>query len=87
MKDLYSAAVKDPALFNRAGQDGFPGLIGMEVVRVDPEEIELRLDVVPAHVSHNGLIHAAVVVALADTACGIGSIASLPEGATAHATV
>jgi uncharacterized protein (TIGR00369 family) len=87
MTDIYSAAVKDPDFFNRTGRDCFTGLVGLEVLRVDEEEVKIKLEIAPAHVSHNGLVHAGVVVTLADTACGIGSIALLPEGAKAHATI
>jgi 1,4-dihydroxy-2-naphthoyl-CoA hydrolase len=35
----------------------------------------------------NGYLHAGTVVALADTACGYGCMASLPDGATGFTTV
>jgi uncharacterized protein (TIGR00369 family) len=35
----------------------------------------------------NGYLHAATVVALADTACGYGCVASLPDGATGFTTI
>jgi 1,4-dihydroxy-2-naphthoyl-CoA hydrolase len=35
----------------------------------------------------NGYLHAGTVVALADTACGYGCIASLPEGGTGFTTI
>ena len=41
-------------------------------------ELPLRAD----HVAPNGYLHAGTVVALADTACGYGCIASLPDGAS-----
>jgi uncharacterized protein (TIGR00369 family) len=87
MMDVYSAAVKDADFFNQIGRDGFPGLVGLEVLRVADQQVKIKLVITPAHLSPNGLVHAAVVVTLADTACGIGSIAFLPEGATAHATI
>jgi 1,4-dihydroxy-2-naphthoyl-CoA hydrolase len=34
----------------------------------------------------NGYLHAATVVALADTACGYGCVMSLPEGASGFTT-
>lgn len=40
-----------------------------------------RLDVGLRHNAPNGYLHAATVVALADTSCGYGSRLSLPEGA------
>jgi 1,4-dihydroxy-2-naphthoyl-CoA hydrolase len=35
----------------------------------------------------NGYLHAGAVVALADTACGYGCFASLPEGGTGFTTI
>ena len=35
----------------------------------------------------NGFLHAAAVVGLADTACGYGCVANLPEGATGFTTI
>ena len=35
----------------------------------------------------NGFLHAGAVVALADTACGYGCFASLPEGGTGFTTI
>jgi uncharacterized protein (TIGR00369 family) len=35
----------------------------------------------------NGFLHAASVIALADTACGYGCVSSLPPGATGFTTV
>ena len=46
-------------------------------------ELPLRAD----HVAPNGYLHAGTVVALADTACGYGCIASLPDGASGFTTV
>jgi uncharacterized protein (TIGR00369 family) len=35
----------------------------------------------------NGYLHAAAVIALADTSCGYGCVASLPEGAKGFTTI
>lgn len=35
----------------------------------------------------NGFLHAAAVIALADTACGYGAVASLPQGASGFTTI
>ena len=35
----------------------------------------------------NGYLHAAAVVALADTSCGYGCVAALPEGASGFTTI
>jgi len=39
------------------------------------------------HLAPNGYLHAATVVALADTACGYGCIMSLPENASGFTTL
>lgn len=39
------------------------------------------------HMASNGFLHAASVVALVDTACGYGCVASLPEGASGFTTI
>src|SRR5690606_24675728 len=41
----------------------------------------------PHHLAPNGFLHAATVVALADTACGFGCVRALPETATGVTTV
>src|SRR5690348_18415359 len=45
------------------------------------------MDVQPHHLAPNGYLHAAAVIALADTACGYGCILSLPEGGTGFTTI
>jgi len=46
-----------------------------------------RFDVAKQHLAPNGYLHAATVVALADTACGYGCMTSLPEGASGFTTI
>src|SRR6185295_18981737 len=46
-----------------------------------------RLAVERRHMAPNGFLHAASVIALADTACGYGSQVSLPAGASGFTTV
>lgn len=45
------------------------------------------MDIKPQHLAPNGYLHAASVVALADSACGRGVMATLPEGATSFTTI
>jgi uncharacterized protein (TIGR00369 family) len=87
MTNVYSAEVKDAAFFNRVGKNGFPGLVGLEVLDINDRKLKLRLEIKPVHLAPNGMLHAAVILTLADTACGYGSIALLPEGAKGHATI
>lgn len=46
-----------------------------------------RFEVGKKHVAPNGYLHAASVVALADTACGYGCLMSLPEEASGFTTM
>lgn len=87
MINVYAAEVKDAAFFNQIGKDGFPGLVGLEVLYVNDQKLKLRQEIKPVHLAPNGMLHAAVILTLADTACGYGSTALLPEGAKGHATI
>ena len=77
----------DVAAFARLGEGHFPGLLGIEVVVLEQGRAQLRLDVRPELLAPNGYLHAGAVVGLADTACGYGCVASLPEGATGFTTI
>ena len=50
-------------------------------------ETRAYLTVTPTHLAPNGYLHAATVVALADSACGFGCLVSLPEGARSFTTI
>ena len=64
-----------------------PGLLGFTVVRVGATEVEASMPVTPAHLAPNGYLHAATVVALADTACGLGCRLTLPADASGFTTL
>lgn len=46
-----------------------------------------RLPLGEHHLAPNGYLHAATVVALADTACGYGCVRNLPDGAVGFTTI
>lgn len=77
----------NPELFNRRSSGTLPGLVGMEIVAVEEGRIKARLQVRPELMAPNGYLHAATIIALADTACGYGTIAHLPEGAHGFTTI
>ena len=77
----------DVAAFARAGEDRFPGLLGIEPVALEAGRAELRLEVRPDLLAPNGYLHAGAVVGLADTTSGYGCLASLPDGATGFTTI
>lgn len=72
---------------NRRSKGHLPGLVGMEVIALDADGITMRLAVRPDLLAPNGFLHAATVVALADTTCGYGTMATLPHGATGFTTI
>ncbi len=64
-----------------------PGMLGVEVTEIRAGIARGRVALGPAHMAPNGFLHAATVIGLADTLCGYGCVASLPEGATGFTTV
>src|SRR3954470_4520349 len=73
--------------WNRAGEGYLPGLLGVEIVSIGEQGVESRMQVRKALLAPNGYLHAASVIALADTSCGYGCVALLPEGAKGFTTV
>ena len=57
-----------------------PGWFGLQLRRVEHGLVAARLQVAPEHLAPNGYLHAGTVVTLADSCCGMGCMASLPEG-------
>jgi 1,4-dihydroxy-2-naphthoyl-CoA hydrolase len=64
-----------------------PDFLGIRVDDIADGSIDLSLQVSERHIAPNGYLHAASVVALADTASGYGCIAHLPEGASGFTTI
>ncbi len=64
-----------------------PGYLGLEILEIDGPRVSARLTIRAELLAPNGFLHAATVVALADTACGFGSAANLPEGAHGFTTI
>jgi uncharacterized protein (TIGR00369 family) len=62
-------------------------LLGIAFVSVESGRAELRLPLRQELLAPNGYLHAGTVVALADTACGYGCVASLPDGGTGFTTI
>lgn len=64
-----------------------PDHLGLEWLEARPGLVRGRFDVKPHHLAPNGFLHAASVIALADSASGYGCIISKPEGATGFTTI
>lgn len=72
---------------NTRGEGRLPGLIGIEFLSMEPGRLTSRLTLRPELLAPNGYLHAAVVIALADTACGYGTFTDLPDGAQNFTTI
>lgn len=72
---------------NTFGKDFFPGLLGIQFTQLKPGEMHSELTIKPTFLAPNGYLHAAVVVALADTSCGYGTRLLLPENAKGFTTI
>jgi len=71
----------------RLGAGMLPGVLGLEFTNVTPGLVEARVALDQRHLAPNGYLHAATVVAIADTACGYGCMASLPDGGEGFTTI
>jgi 1,4-dihydroxy-2-naphthoyl-CoA hydrolase len=83
---MFNAEIT-PAILMERGASCLPGLIGIEIVKVAPEELVGRLAIRTELIAPNGFLHAASVIALADTMAGYGTMAHLPAGARGFTTI
>ncbi|QLQ23524.1 MAG: PaaI family thioesterase [Dechloromonas sp.] len=74
-------------VLNEHGSEYLPGYLGIEMVELAPNSATSRMPVRKLHVAPNEFLHAASVVALADTTCGYATLAHLPEGARSFTTI
>jgi 1,4-dihydroxy-2-naphthoyl-CoA hydrolase len=72
---------------NERGVGTLPGLIGIEILEAEKGWLASRLELREELMAPNGYLHAATIVALADTSCGYGTFVSLPAGAEGFTTV
>ena len=71
-----------------AALDGrLPGMFGVEILAIQHGETETRLALKEEHLAPNDFLHAGTIITLADTSCGMGCLASLPDGAVGFTTV
>jgi uncharacterized protein (TIGR00369 family) len=78
---------KTPEQFNALGGGHLPALLGVEILSVGQGGVDSRLLVRREVMAPNGFLHAATIIALADTSCGYGCVASLPQGASGFTTI
>ncbi|GAC1414056.1 MAG: PaaI family thioesterase [Candidatus Velthaea sp.] len=80
-------SIDHTAALKKRGEGHFPGYVGIEVVEVVHGRAQLRLVLRPEHLAPNGYLHAGVVVTLADTAAGYGTLATKPDGVENFTTI
>jgi len=67
---------------------GLPKQLGVTITRAERGgEVVAEMEIKPMHLAANGFCHAGSIVTLADTSCGYGTFASLPETATGFTTI
>ncbi len=82
---LHPAASLEDLRERNAGH--LPSLFGIEITSLEPGLLTSRLALRPEFMATNGFLHAATIIALADTTAGLGTIAHLPEGAQSFTTI
>jgi uncharacterized protein (TIGR00369 family) len=85
MNDGESVCRRPPAVGEHVCR--LPDLLGIELCSVAANAVSARLPICAELLAPTGFLHAASVVALADTACGFGTLAGLPDGAEGFTTV
>ena len=67
------------AQLNHLSCNRLPGLMGVTIVKAGSGQLISELEVRPELLAPNGYLHAATVIALADTSCGYGTRLHLNE--------
>ena len=54
--------------------------LGVRIARLEPGEVDLAMDYAPEYSQQNGFVHAGIVTAGLDNACGIAAFTLMPAG-------
>ncbi len=87
---MATAVLRDdvtPDYLNARAKDTLISMMGVTYDRIEPGALYTHMDVRIDHLAPNGFLHAAAVVALADSSCGGATIAHLPKGANNFTTI
>jgi len=68
-------------------RSGLPALVGFEVTAAEPGHLQAIMPIRADLLAPNGYLHAASVIALADSSCGFATMLDLPDGATGFTTI
>ncbi len=69
------------------GENRLPGVLDLELIEIGDRSAAMRCAISEKHLALNGYLHAAAVVALADTTAGYGCIGNLPDAGIGFTTV
>jgi len=87
MNEFTLSGAIDLATLNAQGRGNLPGWFGFEAVALVPGRLSARMLIRPEMLAPNGFLHAASIIALADTAAGYATRAHLPVGAASFTTI
>ena len=76
-----------PEFMNKRAMDTFIDMMGVTFERIELGDVKAHMLIRPDHLAPNGFLHAASIIALADSCCGGATIAHLPEGAENFTTI
>jgi uncharacterized protein (TIGR00369 family) len=79
--------IVDVETANAVGRGFLPDLIGLRFTEFRKGHVVAELTIPPHRLAPNGFLHAATVIALADTAAGYGCVGALPDGASGFTTI
>ena len=54
--------------------------LGISIARLEPGEVDLSMNYSPAYTQQNGFVHAGIITAGLDNACGIAASTLMPDG-------
>jgi len=77
MREASNPAFADEVRRSFAKQ-AIMGLIGGELVRVDPGVVEIKLAYRPDLTQQDGYVHAGIIATIADSACGYAAYSLMP---------
>jgi 1,4-dihydroxy-2-naphthoyl-CoA hydrolase len=61
--------------------------LGLEALELKPKRARSRMEITSKHLSPTGYLHAAAIIAMADTTCGWGTYANLPDDSQGFTTL
>ncbi len=76
-----------PEFWKQRSEGKLPALLGLRTTHISQGRFVMECDVQPQLLAPNGYLHAATVIALADTASGFGCWSHLPEDAVGFTTI